>query len=221
MTRKGVKRLQQLTATKLLARYVNETHYDDLSPEVIWKAKQRTADLLAIGLSGYTTRVGSSIQAFAREASPAGAATLWGSGATVTAELAALANATMTFHLELDDCHRTSHAHPGVSVLPAALATCEERNLDAKSFLTAVVVGYDVITRVGTAVSPSIFVDRVFLAPGTLAPLGAAAAVGKLFGLGEDEVSQALGTATFLSPLALFEAFAKGAPIKDTAMGWG
>jgi len=102
----------------------------------------------------------------------------------------------MTFHLELDDCHRTSHAHPGVSVLPAALATCEEKNLDAKSFLTAVVVGYDVITRVGTAVSPSIFVDRVFLAPGILAPLGAAAAVGKLFGLGEDEVSQALGTAT-------------------------
>ena len=82
MTRKGVKRLQQLTATKLLARYVNETHYDDLSPEVIWKAKQRTADLLAIGLSGYTTRVGSSIQAFARKASPAGAATLWGSGAS-------------------------------------------------------------------------------------------------------------------------------------------
>lgn len=68
--------LQQLTATKLLAQYVAETRYQNLSPEVIWKAKQRTADVLAIGLSGYTTRVGNSIQAFARKASPAGAATL-------------------------------------------------------------------------------------------------------------------------------------------------
>ncbi|MBA7658009.1 hypothetical protein ES703_65954 [subsurface metagenome] len=33
--------LQQLTATKLLARYVAETRYQDLSTEVIWEAKRR------------------------------------------------------------------------------------------------------------------------------------------------------------------------------------
>lgn len=32
--------LQQLT-TKLLARYVAETRYQDLSTEVIWEAKRR------------------------------------------------------------------------------------------------------------------------------------------------------------------------------------
>jgi 2-methylcitrate dehydratase PrpD len=106
-------------------------------------------------------------------------------------------------------------------VIPAALAVCEEKKLTPEEFLTAVVVGYDVVTRVGMAVSPSIYVDRVFLAPGTLAPLGAAAAVASLCRLGEDETAKLLGAAAFLSPLALFEAFAKGAPIKNTAMGWG
>lgn len=57
----------------------------------------------------------------------------------------------MTYQLELDDCHRTSHAHPGISVIPAALAICEEKKLDARAFLAAVVVGYEVVTRVDMA----------------------------------------------------------------------
>jgi len=211
----------QPEATRLLARYIAETRYDDLPAEVIWEAKRRTADVLSAGLSGSTTELGKSIQAFARETSPRGGATIWGSGATASAELAALANATMTYQLELDDCHRTSHAHPGISVIPAALAICQEKKLDAGAFLAAVVVGYEVVTRVGMAVSPSIYVDRVFLAPGTLAPLGGAAVAANLYGLSTEETEKVLGAAAFLSPLALFEAFAGGAPVKNTAMGWG
>jgi 2-methylcitrate dehydratase PrpD len=212
---------EESAATQILARYVANTRFEDLSKEVLWEAKRRTADVLAIGLSGSTTASGKGMRVFANEVSRTGAATLWGRGGKVSAEIAALANATMAFHLELDDVHRTSHTHPGISVIPAALAICEEEGFDPKAFLTAVVVGYDVITRIGMAVSPSIYVDRVFLAPGTLAPLGAAAAVASLYRLGEDETAKLLGAAAFLSPLALFEAFAKGAPIKNTAMGWG
>jgi len=212
---------EEPAATKCLARYVANTRFEDLSNDLLWEAKRRTADVLAIGLSGSTTTSGRGMRAFAHEVSRPGGATLWGSGEKVSAEIAALANATMAFHLELDDVHRTSHTHPGISVIPAALAICEEKELDPKAFLTAVVVGYDVVTRVGMAVSPSIYVDRVFLAPGTLAPLGAAAAVASLYRMGEDEAAKLLGAAAFLSPLALFEAFAKGAPVKNTAMGWG
>jgi 2-methylcitrate dehydratase PrpD len=212
---------EDMAVTRTLAKYVANTRYEDLSPELIWEAKRRTADVLGIGLSGSTTSSGSGMRSFAREVSRTGGVTLWGSGETASAEIAALANATMAFHLELDDVHRTSHTHPGISVIPASLAVCEEGKLSPKEFLTAVVVGYDVVTRVGIAVSPSIYVDRVFLAPGTLAPLGAAAAVASLYRLDEDATAKLLGAAAFLSPLALFEAFTKGAPIKNTAMGWG
>jgi len=212
---------EEPAATKCLARYAANTRFEDLTPDLVREAKRRTADVLAIGLSGSTTASGKGMRAFAHEVSPAGGAALWGSDETASAEIAAFANATMAFHLELDDVHRTSHTHPGISVIPAALAICEERKLTPKDFLAAVVVGYDVVTRVGMAVSPSIYVDRVFLAPGTLAPLGAAAAVANLLRLNEDQTAKLLGAAAFLSPLALFEAFAKGAPVKNTAMGWG
>jgi 2-methylcitrate dehydratase PrpD len=208
-------------STRALAKYVANTRYENLSEELLWEAKRRIADVLSIGLSGSTTTSGRAMRAFARDVSPPGKATLWGSGDTARAEIAAFANATVAFHLELDDVHRTSHTHPGISVIPASLAVCEERELPPKEFLAAVVIGYDVVTRVGMAVSPSIYVDRVFLAPGTLAPLGAAAAVASLYQLNEDETAKLIGAAAFLSPLAIFEAFTKGAPIKNTAMGWG
>jgi len=212
---------QQVLATRSLARYVAETRYESLPKDVLREAKRRTADVVSIALSGFTSSTGKGIQSFAQEISLQGGASLWGSGIKVAAEIAALSNATMAYHLELDDVHRTSHSHPGISVVPVALALCEEKKLSPKDFLAAVVVGYDVITRVGIAVSPSIYVDRVFLAPGTLSPLGGAATAANLYGLDEEEAAKVLGAAAFLSPFALFEAFAGGAPIKNTAMGWG
>ena len=126
--------VEESAVTKSLARYVAATRYEHLSKELVWEAKRRTADVLAIGLSGSTTSSGKGMRAFAREVSPAGASTLWGSGERVRAEVAALANATMAFHLELDDVHRTSHTHPGISVIPGALAICEEKGLAPKVF---------------------------------------------------------------------------------------
>ena len=126
---------EEMAATRFLAKYVATTRYEDLSPELIWEAKRRTADVLAIGLSGSITSSGRGMRSFAREVSPTGGVTLWGSAETASAEIAALANATMAFHLELDDVHRTSHTHPGISVIPASLAVCEEKEtLTPRSF---------------------------------------------------------------------------------------
>jgi len=208
--------------TKSLGNYVANTRFEDLSKEAIYEAKRRIADVLAISLSGATTSTGRAMRNFSGQFSGCECkAGLWGSTQKAPGAIAALSNATMSYHLELDDVHRTSHTHPGVSVIPAALAMCEEKGLGPRAFLCSVVVGYDVITRVGMAVSPSIYVDRVFLAPGTLSALGAAGAVGNIIGLNEEEAARLIGIAVFLSPLALFESFARGAPIKNMAMGWG
>ena len=212
----------QKAVTKSLGAYIAKTKYEDLSKELIREAKRRVADVMAIGLSGATTSTGTAMRNFSGQfAVKKPKATLWGSTQKASGAIAALSNATMSYHLELDDVHRTSHTHPGISVIPAALAICEERELSPGDFLAGVVVGYDVITRVGMAVSPSIYVDRVFLAPGTLSALGAAGAVGNILKLNEDDAAKLLGISAFLSPLSLFESFAKGAPIKNMAMGWG
>lgn len=207
-------------ATLRLSELIVKTSFEDIPPGAIKEAKRRIADIIGIGLSGSTTEVGKKIIRFSVAKGGAGKATIWGSGNHINPAYAALANGTMTFHLELDDVHRTSHSHPGVSVIPTAIALCEEYGLSGKELLLAIVLGYDVLIRVGKAVSPSIYVDRVFMAPGTLAIIGATTAATKLHKFNIQTTAQVLGTASFLGPLAPFEAYVRGTGVKETIMGW-
>ena len=209
-----------VTAAGALGEFVGGTSFDQLPPDTIWEAKRRVADVVAAGLSGSTTSVGKRITDFVARRAGSGCARVWHSDLEVAPAYAALANATMTFHLELDDVHRTSHTHPGVSVIPAALALCEERGLSGRDLLLATVLGYEVVIRIGLAVSPSIYVDRTFLAPGTLGAFGAAAASAQLMRLTPQAIAGAIGTASYLGPLAPFESFRTGAASKDTIFGW-
>lgn len=208
------------TATAALGQHIVTTSFEDLPPEVVCEAKRRIADVIAAGLSGSTTPVGARIKKFAQKNSQAGTATIWGSDTRVAPAYAALANGTMAFHLELDDVHRTSHTHPGVTTIPAALALAEQNGLGGKDLLVAVVLGYDAQARVGLAVSPSIYVDRTYLAPGTLGIFGATAAAAKLLKFDAETAGGALSAASYVGPLAPFETFRLGAPAKDTIMGW-
>lgn len=208
------------TATAALAELIANTSFEDLPSEVVWEAKRRIADVVGAGLAGSRTFVGTRITEFASGMDKSETCLIWGTGKRSSPAYAALANGTMTFHLELDDVHRTSNTHPGVTTIPAALALAEARGLSGRDLLTAVVLGYEAQIRVGLAVSPSIFVDRTFLPPGTQGVFGAAAAAAKLLGLDATTTAGALGTASYIGPLAPFESFRLGAPSKDTIMGW-
>jgi 2-methylcitrate dehydratase PrpD len=204
-----------------LAEFVANTVYEKLPEPVVREAKKRILDVAGIGLSGYLSESGQRITDYINSQNRPGACTLWGSGEKADAEWAALANATMTFHLELDDVHRTSHTHPGVSTIPAALAICEEHRLSGKALIAAVVCGYEVGIRAGLAVSPSIYVDRPLLAPGTLSTFSAAAAAARLFGFDAQQITGVLGSAAYITPVSPFETFKRGFSIKDIIMGWG
>jgi 2-methylcitrate dehydratase PrpD len=207
------------TATQVLGEYIKNTAFDNLPAEVVTEAKRRIADIIGIGLSGSSTDAGK-IEKFCLAHGGGGNATIWGSGAKTSPAYAALANGTMTFHLELDDVHRTSHTHPGVSCVPAALSLCEQNHLSGKALIEAVVIGYDASIRVGLAVSPSIYVDRTYLAPGTLAIFGAAASAAKLTAQDAETAGKTIAAASYYGPLACYESFRLGAGIKDMIMGW-
>lgn len=208
------------TAVGALAELIAGTGFEDLPAEVVWEAKRRIADVVGAGLAGSKTPVGAGITEFATGPGKSGGCLIWGSDKRSSPAYAALANGTMTFHLELDDVHRTSNTHPGVTTIPAAVALAEARGSSGRDILTAVVLGYEAQIRVGLAVSPSIFVDRTFLPPGTQGVFGAAAAAAKLLGLDVQATAGALGAASYIGPLAPFESFRLGAPCKDTIMGW-
>jgi 2-methylcitrate dehydratase PrpD len=74
------------------------------------------------------------------------------------------------------------------------LAVCDSEGLDGKAFLTALALGFEVSARIArTAVG--LESTRGFHNPGTQGPFGAAAAVGKLYGLDQETLTNALGIA--------------------------
>jgi len=102
-----------------------------------------------------------------------------GLGRTASADVAALLNGTAGTFLEMDEGNRFSRGHPAIHAIPAALALCEQRAGDAQAFLSALVVGYEVGSRIGAASRL-----RASMHPhGTWGTIGAAAACARLAGL--------------------------------------
>lgn len=107
-----------------------------------------------------------------------GSATLVGLGQRTQAATAALINGTAGTFLEMDEGNRFSRGHPAVHVLPALLALADTQRLARADFLAALVVGYEVGSRLGAASQL-----RGAMHPhGTWGTIGAAAASARAHG---------------------------------------
>lgn len=116
--------------------------------------------------------------------------TLAGRGADAGA--AAAYHGALGSALEMDDVHRSSVLHAGPVVIPAALAAAGGECSGAE-LLSALVVGYEVMIRVGRALGPSHY--RLWHTTATAGSFGAAAAAGVVMKLGAAELAQALALA--------------------------
>lgn len=66
-------------------------------------------------------------------------------------EQAAFVNGALGTLLEMDDLHRASIMHAGDVVIPAALASAQQHQASGETLLEAIVFGYEVALRLGTA----------------------------------------------------------------------
>jgi 2-methylcitrate dehydratase PrpD len=95
--------------------------------------------------------------------------------------------------LEIDDLHKDSVTHPGCVVIPLAWHLADREALNGREFLTAVLHGYEAMTRVGMAVGPAHY--KVWHNTSTCGPFGAAMAAATLLGLDNEQAVWALGNA--------------------------
>lgn len=126
---------------------------------------------------------------------PGGTATVVGSPAPADVADAIFANAVLGQSTLAEDVHSGSVAHPGSMVVPVALALGETLGSTGAQVLSAVVAGYEVTCRLGTALRTPAFAARGFRPSGIFGPLGAAAAAAVLLGLDEKTTAAALGIA--------------------------
>lgn len=121
-------------------------------------------------------------------------------GRRATVRSAALINGTAAHAAEVDDSFREAMYHPGAATISAALAVAQSVDASGPQFLKAVVLGYEVSTRIGVVMGRAHY--KHWHNTGTMGAFGAAAAAGQLLGLDEDAFANTLAiAATFASGL--------------------
>jgi 2-methylcitrate dehydratase PrpD len=118
---------------------------------------------------------------------------------------AALINGISSHVFDFDDTHLKTVIHPAGPVASAILALAEYKPVSGRDFLHALILGVDVECRIGNAVYPDHYHVGWHIT-GTTGVFGAAAAVGKLLGLDEQQMVWALGLAA-TQPVGLREMF--------------
>ncbi len=210
-------------ATRTDAEQLSEScarlSWGDLDASVRARTKELLLDHIGVAIGGLPMDSTKAIHAFLGRASCVGAATVYGRRDGASAEWAALANGTAAHAIEMDDCTRESSLHPGVAVIPAALAVAEEAHAGSAALLEAVVAGYEVTMRVGAALNPGSAYRRGFHPTGVAGVFGAAMAVGRILGLDPARLTSALGIAGTMASGSL-EYLTDGAWTKRLTPGW-
>lgn len=181
--------------TGRLARYMVEARERRLAPEVAREARHRILDSLAAMVSGAHLKPGEMAIKYARAQGGVAESTVVTTDIRTSAVNAALANAMFGHADETDDFHPATKAHPGCSVVPAALAMAEREGSSGMELLNAVTLGYDLCCRFLIALNADLVRATHRSAEGTSSTMGSAGAAAALARLDEKGMRHALSYA--------------------------
>jgi 2-methylcitrate dehydratase PrpD len=180
-----------MNETRTLARFVAQMRFADLPRGLVDNCKIVVLDAFAAGLVGSVQPWAQRIVSVVRSLGGTPEASVIQADWQTDRARAALANGVLIGAFE---CEPLTGSHASGTVLPAALAVSQCEHLGGAAFVTALALGFEVSARLARA-AVGLEPVRGFHNPGTQGPFGAAAAVGKLYGLDEDRITSALGIA--------------------------
>lgn len=167
-----------------------------IAPEVLHHAKRAVIDWYAALLPGAIVSPAILLEKGLAEELDHGQARL-ALGRKATVRAAALINGTAAHTVEVDDIYREGIYHPGAPTIPAALALAQAEGASGERFLRAVIVGYEISTRIGAAMGRAHY--KYWHNTGTIGVFGACAAAAELLQLDAKRFAHALATVTTFS----------------------
>jgi 2-methylcitrate dehydratase PrpD len=186
-------------ATQVFARFARQLPERPLPDKVVHHAQRAVIDWYASLYPGLDTPAVQVLEATLADDLDRGGARV-ASGRAATARAAALINGTAAHAAEVDDSFRDAMYHPGAATIAAALAAAQATGSSGADFLRAVVVGYEVSTRIGVVMGRPHY--KFWHNTGTMGSFGAAAAAASLLRLDEPAFAHALAlAATFTAGL--------------------
>jgi 2-methylcitrate dehydratase PrpD len=162
-----------------LARFVAATPPEAIPRRVLDRAKVLIADTLAVAAAGMRAVELSALADRQLGSGRGGPCWVIGTGRTADPLDAAMLNGVAGAWLDFDEGNFRANGHPGIQVLPAALATAQALRRSGRELLAAFVLGYEVVARIGAATTMRLIVNP----HGTYGVVGAALSTARLAGL--------------------------------------
>ncbi len=198
--------------------FIHSLRYDDLPPEVQRQARACLLDLCGIAAGGATTKLSRIIRDHAAGQFP-GRHALPLDGRPVSATGLALALGMTIDALDGHDGYNPAKGHVGCGLFPAALALAREADdISGKDFLTTIVLGYELGSRLAVALHAT---AKDYHTSGAWIAVASAAAGARLLNLTEEQTANALGIAEYHGPRSqMMRCIDHPTMVKDGS-GWG
>ena len=188
---------------------------ETLGPEVIDRAQWVIADSIPVIAAGMQMPEMKALVANHLKGSPRGDAWVFGAGARALPIDAALLNGTAGTWLELDEGNLFAKGHPGIQVVPAAVAAAQELGAKGSDLLVAVALGYEVSSRIHRAADVKLAVHP----HGTYGVIGAALAVGKLRGFDTGRMLELINVSATMGMTTSRQTLLDGATVRNIYTG--
>jgi 2-methylcitrate dehydratase PrpD len=196
-----------------LTRWAVATRVEDLPRPVLQRAVRVLADDLAAIIGARDEPEVERVHARTMERARVAEATIFRGGRARTDRLSAVvANGVAADWLELDEGYRLAPCHAGLYTVPALLAECEARDVALDDMLRALVLGYEIATRIALTWTPRAMVMQ---SHGRYAAVGAAAAVALARHADADLLRSALTGAVTLTMASPRDHLVSGALIRN------
>jgi 2-methylcitrate dehydratase PrpD len=181
--------------TKELANFCATLSYEDLPAKTVNAVKHLSLDFVGVAARGATVDSSQIMLNTVKKLGSEGKSVTIGGKCRMSPEYAALVNGTFSHALDYDDVCNEASLHPAVAIFPAALAATEYVNGSGKDLILSVVVGYEVMCRLGKVLGPAKHYAHGFHPTATCGVFGATASVGRLLGIDGDTMANAFGIA--------------------------
>ena len=181
-------------ATETLARFILNTPAEAIPAPILHEGKRCIINYMAVALYASADPSLAILTGLFEEEGGAAIASLIGVGTRTNLQNAALANGYLAHLEDYDDTHFPTVIHPSAPTIPAAFAVAEREGATGLDALVATVLGIEACCRVGLSVYPNHY-NAGWHITGTCGVFGAAGAAGRLLGLDESQMIQALGIA--------------------------
>lgn len=206
--------------TKALIDKCHELFFDSLSKEVVLRVKDLLKDFIGVSIRGAaepsSIAMNQVVKSFDQTSDKM---PVPGTGFSVHPAMAALSLGTAAHSIELDDVVNESSLHPAVAIIPAALSAAHMSKCPGRRFIEGIVVGYEVMSRLGIALNPTDHYARGFHPTGTCGTMGAAVAAAKILGLNKKGMMNAIGIAGSQAAGSM-EFLSDGSMTKRLHPGW-